>query len=179
ESFVTPTRNLKAGAWAVLLSVAGVFALVPNLKGLWRIDTWLTWRDDYLTLFNKAPIGDVAPDMWVTATLSGMGVRLLLLGVGFALCWAWLTVLPRSSSAITVWGTRTLAVYLLHGPIIYALRQSALVNTIGGWSLLLVICIGVGIAVLLSLEPFTRFTRPLIQPRNQWLWGTDPQRATT
>src|SRR5699024_1488972 len=34
ESFVTPTRNLKAGAWAVLLSVAGVFALMPNLKGL-------------------------------------------------------------------------------------------------------------------------------------------------
>lgn len=179
EWFMHPTRNLRAGAWALLIGVAAVITFIPHLQQVWRIDKWLTWRDDYLTQFSQAPIGQLQPDTWLLATLAGAPVRLLLIGVAFAMCFAFLIVISRKPGRATVWGTRTLAVYLLHSPIVFALRETGLVNTIGEWSLLAVVLIGVALALLLSWEGFTKLFRPLIQPRHRWLWSEEPQRTPT
>ncbi len=176
EWFTTPSRGLRAGAWAVLGAVALGFALVPGLREFWRIDRWLTWRDDYAWLFANAPIGEWQPDSWAGIALGGLLVRASLLLAAAVLTLAVLIVVPRGHGVATEWGTRTLAVYLLHGPIIYALRESGAVAAISGlgWpGVLVLIAIGAAVAVVLSGAWVSRLARPLIAPSVDRIWAPE------
>lgn len=171
--FMRPATAARGAAWALLVLVAGAFALLPALRDTWRIDTWLTWRDDYAWLFAHAPIGDWAPTQWWASALGGIGVRSALLLIAAAMTLAVLLIVPRRHSAITVWGSRTLFVYLLHGPIIQLLRGTGAVdwmNSFGPAGLAMIVAVGLAIAVVLSMSWVVKIFRPVIEPRLDWLF---------
>lgn len=177
--FLRPARALRAAAWALLALVAAVFVALPGLRDIWRIDTWLTWRDDYAWLFDRAPIGAWAPTEWWAIALGGSGVRLALLVVAAAMTLALLLIVPRGHSIITVWGARTLYVYLLHGPIVWALRESGAIDWLGDFGapgVLAVFAGGVALALVLSMGWVSRLFRPVIEPRFEWLTSREPAR---
>lgn len=174
--FQKPKGSLLAAGWAVLGAVALVFVVTPNFKGWWRIDRWLTWRDDYATLFARAPIGGWAPGTWGGTALAGIGVAAVLLAVAAAMTFALLVVVPRGQSVITVWGSRTLYVYLLHGLIVGGLRASGVIGTIGEWGslgVLLLIVASVALTALLSMTWVTKAFRPVIEPKIDWMLRRD------
>lgn len=180
--FHRPGRALRGWSWTLLAMVGAVFLILPGFRKEWRIDSWLTWRDDYLWLFDHAPIGDWAPDAWWAAALGGIGVRGALLVVAAAMTLALLVIVSRGHSVITVWGSRTLYVYLLHAPIIWVLRRTGAVEWLGGFGVpgvALVLAIGAAIAIVLSMAWVTRVFRPFIEPRLTWLYavvGVDGER---
>ncbi|GAA1592623.1 acyltransferase family protein [Leucobacter chromiireducens] len=176
EWFMAPSRALRAGAWSLLGIVALCFALVPQLRYEWRIDRWLTWRDDYEWLFETPPVSDWQPESWSATAVSGTLVTVGLLVIAAAMTFALLVVVPRGHGRATVWGTRTMAVYLLHGPIVYAMRETGAIDWIGGlgWpGVLLLVAIGVAIALVLSGAWVSRLARPLIAPNIDRLLAPD------
>lgn len=180
EWFTAPARTARAAAWGVLGVVALAFLLVPQLLSVWRIDRWLTWRDDYFWLFANAPIGAWQPASWGGAVLGGMLVTAALLAVGAALTLALLIVVPRRESVMTVWGTRTLFVYLLHGPIVWVLRGTGVIDWLGSFGefgvLALVLAGGV-LTVLLSTRGVSWLFRPIVEPRIDWAFTREPRDA--
>lgn len=177
--FMRPARAARASAWALLALVAAAFAVLPGLRDTWRIDTWLTWRDDYAWLFARAPIGSWAPTEWWSIALGGSGVRLALLVVAAAMTLAVLLIVPRGHSIITLWGARTLYVYLLHGPIIWALRETGGAEWIGSFGVpgvLALIACGIALTVVLSMAWVSTLCRPVIEPRLEWLFSREARR---
>ena len=170
--FMHPRPALRGVAWAALGVIALAFFVVPNFQGFWRIDRWLTWRDNYATVWNRAPIGEWQPEGWWATGAAGIPVAAGLLLVAMVMTLALLIVAPRSATFYTKWGSRTLFVYLLHGPVVYVMRVSGFVDAVNGvgWvGLLLLIAIGVGVAALLSMRWVTVVFRPIIEPRVGWL----------
>jgi hypothetical protein len=169
---VRPSRGALVAAWTALAALALAFALAPGLRGFWRIDRWLTWRDDYTWLFANAPIGDWVPDRWGWVLLGGAGVTAVLMAVAAALTLALLIVTPRRQGAMTVWGSRTLYVYLLHGPVIWVLRETGAIDRIGELGVpgvLAIVALGIALAVLLSMSWVTKAFRAVVEPRFDWV----------
>ncbi|WP_449278470.1 acyltransferase family protein [Leucobacter sp. GX24907] len=170
--FVRPTIATRAIAWGVLGVAAIGLAVQPQLRDTWRIDSWLRWRDDYFLLFDKAPIGDAVPESLWGVALAGLAIRALLLGIAVVMTLALLIVTPRGESIITVWGARTLYVYLLHGPIVWGLRQSGVVDAFGdrgSVGIAVLALLAVGLAVVLSMRWVTVVFRRIIEPRFEWM----------
>ncbi len=166
--FQKPDRATRVIAAAVLLIIALAVAILAQLRGAWRIDTWLVWRDNYAWLFDHAPLLGWSPTQWWAIALGGASVRFALIVVAAAMTVALLILVPRGTSRITVWGTRTLYVYLLHGPIVAWLRASGTVEwfgQFGAWGVAMLIAIGVVTAVVLSTSFITRVFRPVIEPK--------------
>lgn len=178
--FVRPTRGLRAAGAAVLACVACVFAFVPNLREIWRVDTWLTWREDDAWLLREAPIEDWTPPVEIIGTVSGMAITALLLVIAAVMTVALLLIVPRGHSRITTWGTRTLFVYLLHGPIIWGLRQAGLIDAVFdlGWVGVLLLVLGSTLlAIALSTALVAKVSRPLIEPKIDGLLVPEPGRV--
>lgn len=176
--FMRPSRAVRGAAWAVFALVAAVFVALPGLRSEWRIDTWLTWRDDYAWLFAHAPIGGWAPTEWWAVALGGSGARLGLLVVAAVLTVALLLVVPRGHSIVTVWGARTLYVYLLHGPIVWVARTTGAVDWLGSFGtpgVLAILALGAALAVVLSLGWVSRLFRPVIEPKLDLLYARHTQ----
>lgn len=172
--FTKPRLSTRAGGWGILAAIACVFIFIPNMRDKWRVDTWLTWRDDDAWLLEKAPIDDWQAPTEIMGTLTGMSITAMLLAIAAAMTLALLIVVPRGHSVITVWGTRTLYSYLLHAPIVWALRDSGAIDKVyafGPAGVALLILIGIALAVLLSTGPVARITRVLIEPRIDWLFA--------
>lgn len=172
EWFMHPAARTRLWGWLVLAAVALGFALLPALKDTWRIDKWLTHRDGYAALFREAPIGGWHPGEWWAIAAGGIGVQAALMLLAAAMTVAVLLVVPRGRSAITAWGSRTLFIYLLHAPIIYFLRDSGFVDSVGALGaigILLLIVIGIALASLLSTGWVAKVFRPVIEPRVDWL----------
>ena len=170
--FMTPRPAVRVAAWGGLAVVAAVFVMLPRLREEWRIDRWLTWRDSYDWLFAHAPIGAWEPTTWPAVAAGGVAVAGGLLVTAALMTLALLLVVPRGHSVITVWGSRTLFVYLLHGPIIWVLRETGVIASIGALGaggLALLIGVAVLLAMLLSMTWVTRVCRPVIEPPVDWL----------
>lgn len=177
EWFTRPRVGTRIAALALLLGVALVVAVLAQVRTAWRLDTWLVWRDDYLWLFAHAPVFAWAPGEWWVAALGGAGVRLTLLVVAAAMTPALLLLVPRGQSVLTVWGTRTLYVYLLHGPIVAWLRASGAVEQLGEFGELgvaMLCALGVLVTLLLSMRWVTKVFRPVVEPRFEWLYAALP-----
>lgn len=165
--FQRPSSGLRAGAGAVLAAAAAVFFIFPNMRNEWRIDHWLVWRDSYSHLID-GPIWQVL--------LEGSAIRAGLLAVAAAMTLAVLLVVPRREGRLTVWGSRTLYVYLLHGPIIYAARESGLVDWFGSFGLggvLALVACAVAVTALLSTGVVAKVFRPIIEPPFAWTLRRD------
>ena len=177
EWFARPTVALRGAAAALLGLLAAAVAILAPLRKEWRIDTWLVWRDDYAWLFDHAPVMGWAPDEWWAIALGGAGMRLGFLLVAAAMTLALLLLVPRGHGVITVWGTRTLYVYLLHGPIVSYLRASGAVEWFGGFGgagVVMLIGVGVAITLVLSLGWVSKVFRPVIEPRLDVLFSREP-----
>lgn len=161
--FVNPSAATRWGAVAVLAAIASFFVFVPNLREVFRLDRWLTWRDDFFTLL---PF-----DGWQVFVV-GVGLRAVLITIAFVMTFAVLLLIPRGNSVLTVWGTRTLYLYLLHGFVVYALRYYGVIDVIGTWGILgtfVLITMGVALSALLSMAWVQRLTRPVIEPNISWM----------
>ena len=180
--FMVPSAKLRTAAWG-LLAVVGValaaFALLPGgLKGFWRIDRWLTHRDSYAWMFEHAPLGSWNANGsgllgWLGLAAGGVVVGAILIAVAAAMTFALLLVVSRKQSIFTVWGARTLYVYLLHGVIVWALRESGAVAAVGslGWGgVVLLSLIAAAIAAVLSMKWVSVVFRPIVEPRIDWLF---------
>lgn len=162
-----PSPGLRVLAWSMFGAVALVVVVLLDLRDLWRIDTWLTWREDYEYQFSNAPVGDFAPEATWAVGLGGVGVRALLLVVSAAMTFALITITSRRRSVISAWGTRTIYVYLLHGPVVWTMREAGLIEWLEGFGtpgVLVIIAAGVLIAVLLSMRWVEKVFRPIIEP---------------
>ena len=174
--FTTPTVATRGLAWALLGGVAAVFFLWPNLQDTWRVDRWLTWRDDYSSLFGSAPVGAFQPTGWFGIAAGGILVAGVLIGLAAAMTLAILLVVPRAGGRLTVWGSRTLYVYLLHGVVVRFLRGSGAIDAVaelGALGVLVIVVGSIGIAALLSMKWVTVVFRPIIEPRFDWLLKRD------
>lgn len=163
ERFLNPGRSLKLGAWGVLGAIALLFVLLPNLRSVFRPDQWTTWREPYSVLLEL--------DAWLEP-VAGLGIRGLFMAIAFIMSLAVLVVVPRGTSALTVWGTRTLYLYLLHGFVVYALRHYGVIDaigTLGTLGTLILIAMGAGLSMLLSMRWAQKLTRPLIEPNIGWM----------
>ena len=175
--FERPDRGTRVIAAGLLGVVALAVAVLAPLRDLWRIDTWIVWRDDYVWLFADAPIMGWAPSEWWAIELGGAGVRLALIVVAAAMTLALLLLVPRGHSVITVWGTRTLYVYLLHGLIVQLLRGTGVVAWFGGFGdagVLMLIGLGIAVTLVLSMSWVTKVFRPVIEPKLTALFEKDP-----
>ena len=165
--FTRPSPALRGAAWALLAAVAATILGFPRLREEWRVDRWLTWRDAYAELFERAPLGSWQPEAWPGVALGGVAVAAALLALAAAMTLALLVVVPRARGPVTAWGTRTLAVYLLHGPIVWVLRQTGAIDRIDalGWvGLPVLVLIAVALAALLSAGWVSRAAGPLVRP---------------
>lgn len=181
--FMRPSARLRAAAWGLLAAVAGVMAalaLLPGgFRGAWRIDRWLTHRDSYAWMFERAPIGSWNANGdgvagWLSVAAGGVLVGALLIAIATAMTLALLIVVSRTHSVFTVWGARTLYVYLLHGVIVWALRESGVVDAVGslGWvGIVLLTLIAAGIAAILSMKWVSTVFRPIVEPRIDWMFA--------
>lgn len=163
--FLHPSRALKLGAWGILAAIALVFMFVPDLRHLFRSDVWTTWRDHYAALLGF--------DSWLDQVV-GAGIRALFMAVAFLMTLAVLIVIPRKTSVLTVWGTRTLYLYLLHGFVVYALRHYGVIDFIGTFGFvgtLLLIAMGTALSMLLSMAWVQKLTRPVIEPNINWMFA--------
>ena len=170
--FMAPHRGARAAGWGGLAVIAAAFVVLPNLREEWRIDRWLTWRDSYDWLFAHAAIGDWQPTEWAAISAGGIAVAAGLMAIAAIMTLALLLVVPRGHSVITVWGSRTLFVYLLHGPIIWVLRETGAVADIGALGiggLALLIGIAILLAMILSMTWVTRVFKPIIEPPVDWV----------
>lgn len=188
EWFTKPSRRTRTVAAGALVLIAVMIAALAPVRKEWRIDTWLVWRDDYAWLFSHAPVFGWGPGEWWASALGGAGVRLGLLFIAALMTLALLILVPRGHSIITVWGTRTLYVYLLHGPIIQLLRASGAVGWLGEFGgsgsfssagVLLLIGVGLAITVVLSTSVVARMFRPVIEPRLMGLFVRDEGAITS
>ncbi|MEV8338824.1 acyltransferase family protein [Leucobacter sp. NPDC077196] len=178
--FALPRRWVRVASWGILAFIAAVFLVLPGLRSWWRLDSWLTWRDGYDGRFADAPIGDWSPHHWLETTLGGLAVTAVLLALAAAMTFAVLGVTPRRRLVITDWGARTLSVYLLHGPIIWVLRHTGVIDAVGGFGELGVAILIVGavaLAALLALAPVERAFRWVLVPNLDWLFGSARQEA--
>lgn len=172
--FIAPDRKTRGIAAAVLALIALGVALLAPIRKEWRVDTWVVWRDNYAWLFDHAPVFGWAPTEWWAIALGGAGVRLLLILLAAAMTLALLILVPRGHSMITVWGTRTLYVYLLHGLVVMGLRSSGAVAWFGEFGesgVLMLVALGIAITMLLSMRWITKLFRPVIEPKIDWIFG--------
>lgn len=175
--FLRPTRALRGLSWAVLGAIGLVFVLVPNLRQHWRLDTWLTWRNDDAWLLQNAPVNGWQPTNELLEAVGGLSITALLLAIAAVMTLALLIVVPRGHSLLTTWGTRTLYAYLLHAPIVWVLRKYGAIDAIyslGVAGVVLLILAGIALSVLLSTAIVARVTRPLIEPNIDWLFAREP-----
>ena len=187
--FLTPSIRSRLLAWGGLAGIGALFAVVPliagaaNFKEFWRIDKWLTHRDSYAWLFENAAIGSWQPGGsglagHVGVAASGVLVSLLLMMLTAGIMLALLLVVPRGQSIFTVWGARTLYVYLLHGPIVWAARESGVIDAIGalGWiGVTLLTLLACALTAVLSMKWITVVFRPVIEPKIDWLFSRDTE----
>jgi fucose 4-O-acetylase-like acetyltransferase len=78
-----------------------------------------------------------------------------------------------------VWGARTLYVYLLHGPIVWTLRETGgaeWIGTFGVPGVFALIAFGIALTLVLSMAWVSRVCRPVIEPRLEWLFSREVRR---
>lgn len=95
---------------------------------------------------------------------------LALYGVAAAMTLAVITLTPGGRGRMSVWGTRTIYVYLLHGFFVRAYRASDLDTTLESVAGMLgILVVSILLSIALASRPVPGLTRPLVEPRLNWL----------
>lgn len=137
--------------------------------------TWLTRGEIGTGTFQL----DGGNGEWGTSDLRGSVLRLGLLLAGAALVAAVLVLVPRGRSWLTGLGVASLYVYLLHAPLLDALRgTSALDGVTTWWQTGLVVLAAAALAAVLATRAVRAATRWAVEPPlDRYLLGGLPQDA--
>jgi fucose 4-O-acetylase-like acetyltransferase len=152
---------------AVSIAVFGVAAAVIAANvGLWRdllIRRFMLYDEDY---------GSFGYEQWWAGA-----VRLLFIGIAVILCFAFLTLMPRTTTPLTALGQATLYIYLLHSFVLYPIRESSwFQDNTSLWVLVAAIGLSVALPFVLGSRVVQRLVRPLVEPRMDWLFRkTEPR----
>jgi fucose 4-O-acetylase-like acetyltransferase len=147
-------RASRVSGWVVLLATAGSVVVLHD-----RIDDGLSallWNSGYTAMH--------------LGTVDGVVTRAGCYFAGTVLTLAVLGVVPSRATPLTVVGTRSLYVYLLHGFLIRAASVAGLLDVVTGPGALTAACAaGIAATWLLASGPVSLVTRPLVEPRLGWL----------
>lgn len=155
-SLYSRSKRPVLGAAAFLLLAAAVMAAWKETPG------WLYGKYTYAQLHAAGVQAAIIRLGWYAAQVAG------------AVCFvAWV---PRRASILTVWGTRTVYVFLLHGILLRLAALTGLYGTIHTWAgVLLLISAVLTCTVLLSLPQTRRATAWLVEPQwESWLRSLYP-----
>ncbi|WP_375388194.1 acyltransferase family protein [uncultured Amnibacterium sp.] len=149
--FLRPTTGVRIGAGAALAVLAGVVLLLTRLPVF--TNQLLFYRRGY-------PGMDIADPL-------GVLLRLTFLTIGAAMTVAVLVLIPRREFRFSSLGANTMAVYLLHTPLIEAFRRLRVDDVIAGLplSLVLLVLLSAAVTLLLASTPVARIMRPVTDPR--------------
>ena len=89
-------------------------------------------------------------------------LRLLYYPVAFALSFAFIAIIPKSKTFLTKLGSRTLAVYIFHYPILYLLIYLGINNFFDNTSYLLIIPISVILTFILSNKYLLKLIKNIV-----------------
>ena len=149
---------LRGGALALFAAwLAVVIAFIEPFRAV-NLRFWFFYLDSY---------SDLGNDEW----WAGL-VRLGFIVLGVALSFAFLLLVPRSTSWITPLGQGTMYVYLLHSFVLYPFRESGILRgeLWSPWVLILVVIGCIGVSIVLALPVIRRIFRPLVEPKPAWLF---------
>lgn len=148
--FRTPTARVRIGAALVLLAGAGTVLLMTRLPVF--TNQLLFWRRGYDGMDIADPLGVL--------------LRLVFLVIGAAMTVAVLLLIPRRSFRFSSLGGNTMAVYLLHTPLIEGFRRLRLDDAVAALpgSLLILLLAAAALTLLLASPPVARLMRPITDP---------------
>lgn len=160
---------------------AGLFLTPQHLQAL-RTTPWRLAAAVMLVM--SVPIAlyvaDALPDAFITFTdgvesIGDVPEFLGLYAIAAAMIVALLALWPSGHSRMTVWGTRTIYVYLLHGFLIRALRSSEYSAGPQGFvGLAGMTALALAVSIALSSDTVTRWFKPVVEPRLDWLLRPAP-----
>lgn len=155
---------VRAGAVAVFLIAVWVFWSAVDLWRAIDLRFWFFYDDSY---------DGLGEDQWWVG-----GVRLGLIVIALLLVACFFSLVPRRHTFFTHFGQYTMYAYLLHSFVLYPLRETGVLrdeHTTRVW--LVAMLIGaVLLTMALSSKPIRTVFRPLIEPKPQWLFSTNPDR---
>lgn len=128
-----------------------------------------TWREVDLRFwfFYDESYAGLGEDQWWAGF-----VRLGLIGLATVLSFAFLVLMPRSTTWFTSFGQSTMYVYLLHSFVLYPLRETGVLtgeHSSLSWLVSMTFaCVAISIA--LSSPLARRVFRPIVEPRLAWLF---------
>ena len=163
-------QRLGAAAWWVRAGSVAVFAGWLCVLGAF-IQTWRDIDLRFWFFYDDSYSGLGLESWWAGA------IRLALIVVSVVLCAAFLALVPRSSGWMTDLGKGTMYVYLLHGFVLYPLRESGFLrgeHASASWLVLMIVA-SAAISLVLASRPVRRIARPLIEPRVDWLFARAPE----
>jgi fucose 4-O-acetylase-like acetyltransferase len=102
--------------------------------------------------------------------LTGIGMRALMLLIGAAITMAVLVLIPRRHGWWSRFGANTMAVYILHTPVIEVLRFFHVDDAIAGTAtpMMLMLLVAIAMVGVLGSPPVARVLRVVTEPR--WLF---------
>ncbi|WP_377270755.1 acyltransferase family protein [Peterkaempfera sp. SMS 1(5)a] len=149
--------------------IASVLLFAVTGVGFWllhdQVDrNWVLWSDSYHQLG--------------TSALVGAASRLGMIVLGVALSAAFFSLVPVGRTFFTRLGAATMTVFLLHGFVFmpfWARPHWAGLHLRSSVALLLLAALAVVLTLLLSLPWVNKVTRPLTEPRCDWLFRKDTE----
>ncbi|MGZ4611311.1 MAG: hypothetical protein ACXV2H_13730, partial [Actinomycetes bacterium] len=109
-------------------------------------------------------------------TLLGLGARALMYVVGTLMLLAVLAVVPTRRTWLTGIGAASIYIYLLHGFVVRGAGSAGLLDHVTGIGGIAVLVVGAApVCLLLGSPVVRRLTRPVIEPRLDWLLRRDDQ----
>ena len=100
---------------------------------------------------------------------------LFLYVVAAAMTLAVITLSPGGRSRISIWGTRTIYVYLLHGFFVRAYRSSDLDSELANVpGMLVILAVSIVLSMVLASRLVGRLTHRLVEPRLDWFMRERP-----
>lgn len=146
--------------WA---AVGGVVVLLAMWRGAARTDEWIGSR----WFWYSYPYSEVRANGVFVDNLTGAGLRLGVIALGFAGALAVLSLVPRRHHWFTSLGTATLVVYLFHGFFIRLaghLGYTEWIQAQGDWALPLTLLGAAIVATVLATPPVASRLVWLIDP---------------
>jgi fucose 4-O-acetylase-like acetyltransferase len=148
--FRNPGARVRIGAAVALMAGAGCVLLLTRLPAF--TNQLLFWRRGYHGMDIADPLGVL--------------LRLTFLVIGAGMTFAVLVLIPRRSFRCSSLGGNTMAVYLLHTPLVDAFRRlhlDAAVAALPG-SLLILLTLAAAVTLLLASPTIARLMRPITDP---------------